>query len=109
MSYLSTFNHENKAVDNWIKFIINELSISKLEKAQYFMMSGIALGDIKLIEYAIELDKTSLDAPLNNHILTVVDSILSPVTGCNFSSAVKESSQDTFVDIPLDDEEGDPN
>ena len=37
MSYLSTFHHENKAVNNWIKFIINKLNTSKLEKAQYFI------------------------------------------------------------------------
>ena len=92
MSYLSTFNHEDNVVNNWIKNIINQIGENTLIKAQYFMMSGISLNDCKLIEYAISLDKSVVDSPVSNYILTIVDSILSPVTG--FKLYENEISQD---------------
>jgi len=105
MSYPSTFRHENQAVQNWIKYIHETDSLDTLKRAQYFMMSGISLNDTKLIEYSVSLDKNVVSTPVEQSILIIVDSVLSCVTGCNLSGTVNEAAQNTFVDVPLDEEE----
>ena len=105
MSYPSTFHHENQAVRNWIKFLITSESLDTLQRAQYFMMSGISLNDTKLIEYSVSLDKNVVNTPVDQGILTAVDAVLSTVTGMKLSSTVDETVQETLVDVPLHDEE----
>ena len=109
MSYPSTFRHENQAVQNWIEFLNTTDSLDTLKRAQYFMMSGISLNDTKLIEHSVSLDKNVVNTPVDQGILTAVDAVLSPVTGTNLSGTVDETAQNTFVDVPLDEESGGPN
>ena len=109
-TYISTFTHENQAVRNWIKFINTTDKLDTVKRAQYFMMSGIALGDCKLIEYSVSLDNNIVNMPVHHSILTAIDAVLSPITGCNLSGTINEVAQETLVDVPLHDEETDePN
>ena len=104
------FSHENQAVCNWIKFLNTTDKLDTVKRAQYFMMSGIALGDCKLIEYSVSLDKNVVNTPVDQGILTAIDAVLSPVTGCNLSGAVDEVAQETPVDVVRQAEETDgPN
>ena len=105
MSYPSTFHHENQAVRNWIKFLYTTDKLDTFKRAQYFMMSGIALGDCNLIEYYISLEEEVVTTPVDQSILTAIDAVLSPVTGMNLSGTVDEKAQETLVDVPLHDEE----
>ena len=100
MSYPSTFHHENQAVRNWIKFLYTTDKLDTFKRAQYFMMSGIALGDCKLIEYSVSLDKNVVNTPVDQSILTAIDAVLSPVTGCNLSGGgLDRAAQETSTDI----------
>ena len=100
MSYPSTFRHENQAVQNWINFINTTDSLDTLKRAQYFMMSGIALGDCNLIEYSISLEEEVVNTPVDQSILTAIDAVLSPVTGCNLSGGgLDRAAQETSTDI----------
>ena len=100
MSYPSTFHHENQAVRNWIKFLYTSDKLDTFKRAQYFMMSGIALGDCKLIEYSVSLDKNVVNTPVDQSILTAIDAVLSPVTGCNLSGGgLDRAAQETSTDI----------
>ena len=100
MSYPSTFHHENQAVRNWIKFLYTTDKLDTFKRAQYFMMSGIALGDCNLIEYSISLEEEVVNTPVDQSILTAIDAVLSPVTGCNLSGGgLDRAAQETSTDI----------
>ena len=100
MSYLSTFSHENQAVRNWINFINETKVFDTLKRAQYFMMSGISLGDTSLIEYAASLDSRAINTPVDQNILLAVDAVLSTVTGCKLSGTVDKAAPPASLSFP---------
>ena len=71
-----TFHHDNKVIDNFVDYLLKEHPTGT-KKAQLILMTGIALSNIDLIKYASNLEPGIVNKPVPNHIMTIIDAILS--------------------------------
>ena len=69
-----TFNHENTEIETYVKSIIGE-NFNLPNQAQYIIMAGISLGDLKLIEYSCKIDPDAATTPIPEHIVNVTNII----------------------------------
>ena len=91
-----TFHHDNKVIDNFVDFLLKEQP-SGTKKDQLILMTGIALNNIELIKYASNLEPGIVNKPVPNHILTIIDAILSadPAIGFKFSDDLEVENEKT--------------
>ena len=80
------FSHENKAIHNFVNMCLDDKlsSNSNLETAQFIIMSGIALENSDLIDYACKLDPTCPTKFVETHIITIFNSIFGPAIDVTF-------------------------
>ena len=71
-----TFHHDNNVINNFVDFLLKEQP-SGTKKDQLILMTGIALNNIELIKYACYLNPDIVNKPVPNHILTIINSVLS--------------------------------
>tara|TARA_Y100000590_G_scaffold341982_1_gene390335 strand:- start:697 stop:1035 length:339 start_codon:yes stop_codon:yes gene_type:complete len=71
-----TFHHDNKVIDNFVDYLLKEQP-SGIKKDQLILMTGIALNNIELIKYACYLNPDIVNKPVPNHILTIINAVLS--------------------------------
>ena len=80
------FSHENKAIHNFVNMCLDDKlsSNSNLERAQFIIMSGIALENCDLIDYACKLDPTCPTKFVGPNIITIFNSIFGPAIDVTF-------------------------
>ncbi len=79
-----TFTHENAAVNNFVNLLF--ISDNLNNRAQLILMSGVALNNVELIQYACQIDSTVVNTPVLNSTLNTIDAIFFPVIGKKFGN-----------------------
>ena len=78
------FQHPNDTIQTFVETILNtEIT----NRAQYIIMSGIALNNTDLINYACEVDPLCAQKPVKNSVLQLIDAIIGKETGKTFYNA----------------------
>ena len=77
-----TFTHENTAVNNFVNLLF--ISDNLNNRAQLILLSGVALNNVELIQYACQIDSTVVNTPVLNSTLNTIDAIFFPVIGKKF-------------------------
>ena len=78
------FQHSNDTIQTFVKTILNN---EIPNRAQYIIMSGIALNNADLIKYACEVDPLCAQKAVKNSVLQVIDAIFGDETGKTFYNA----------------------
>ena len=91
-----TFHHDNNTVNTFVDYLLKEHPTGT-KKAQLILMTGIALNNIELIKYASNLEPDIVNKPVPNHILTIIDAILSadPAIEFKFSDDLEVENETT--------------
>ena len=82
-----TFHHDNNVINNFVDSLLKEQP-SGTKKDQLILMTGIALNNIELIKYACYLNPDIVNKPVPNHILTIINSVLSADPSIEFKFSV---------------------
>lgn len=76
---IPTFNHDVLAIHNFVNEALkNENLPSRL---QIILMSGILLNNLELITYVCETDKTVVNKPVSNSLMSIIESVINPTEG----------------------------
>jgi len=80
-----TFHHDNAAVDNYVKWLIDEALVVK-DRACLILMAGMALENKNLMEYACNIDPEVVNKKVPSRVLTTTDAIMFPTIGVKLSA-----------------------
>ena len=69
-----TFHHSNYAINTFVNYILDSQNLKY--RSQFIIMSGIALNNMVLIEYACEVDPSCVNAEIENSVLFWIKSVI---------------------------------
>tara|TARA_B100000029_G_scaffold421039_1_gene427156 strand:- start:562 stop:831 length:270 start_codon:yes stop_codon:yes gene_type:complete len=79
MSPSFEFNHENNVVYNFIDGLLSKPKT--ILNLQLLLMTGVALNNIELMKYAIEINPEIVNMGVPTNVIQQIDNILLPALG----------------------------
>ncbi len=78
-----TFTHENTAVNTFVNLILNENN-NITNRAELIIMSGIALNNIELVDYACQIQPTIVNVLIADSTINAINAVFLPALGIKF-------------------------